>query len=62
MKSRDIVINSINETLLKAALELPARNIRIYPSALKENTAVIGAVTLVLRELFRGKEIKINLG
>ena len=49
-------LDSIKATVKKVGFQLPAQKAKILQSALGENSAVIGAVTLVLQEVFKGKE------
>jgi len=56
MLSNDYALESIKGTVKKVGFELPAQKTRILQSTLGSNAAVIGAVTLVLQEVFKGKE------
>jgi len=56
MLFNDYALESISATVKKVGFELPAQKVRIVPSALGSNAAVVGAVTLVLQEVFKGIE------
>jgi len=56
MLSNDYALDSIKATVKKVGFQLPAQKAKILQSALGSNSAVIGAVTLVLQEVFKGKE------
>lgn len=56
--TNDYVLESIKATVKKAGFKLPAQKVKILQSSLGGNAAVIGAVTLVLQEIFNGKEFE----
>lgn len=56
MLSNEYALGSIKATVKKVGFQLPAQRAKIIQSALGNDAAVIGAATLVLQEVFRGKE------
>jgi len=48
----DLLIDPVREMVAKRAFSVAAERVKILPAKLKENAPVIGATTLVLRELF----------
>ncbi|MBM7556662.1 ROK family transcriptional regulator [Halanaerobacter jeridensis] len=57
VKSKDNIFQYIEEVIESKALEVPAKRVNIVATALGEQAATIGGVTLVLRELFTGPEL-----
>lgn len=60
MLTNEYALESIKATVKKVGFELPAQRTKILQSTLGDNAAVIGAVTLVLQEVFNGKEFSEN--
>lgn len=60
MSSNQYAFESIKATVKKVGFELPAQKTKILQSTLGNDAAVIGAVTLVLQEVFKGKEFADN--
>lgn len=54
------VIETLKETVNKRSMKLPNKNIGIIKSDLGKEAAVIGAASLVIRELFNGNEYLFN--
>ncbi len=54
------VIEALKEIVDKRSMRLPNKNIRITKSVLGKEAAVIGAATLVIKELFSGNEALFN--
>lgn len=59
-KDNSHAIEIIEEEVSKRALKLSAETVRITKSSLGEDAATIGAVTLVIKELFEGEKIVFN--
>ena len=59
-KDNSHAIEIIEEEVSKRALKLSAETVRIKKSSLGEDAATIGAVTLVIKELFEGEKIVFN--
>ena len=59
-KDNSHAIEIIEEQVSKRALKLSAETVRITKSSLGEDAATIGAVTLVIKELFEGEKIVFN--
>ncbi len=57
IKSGSYLFDSIKETVEIRALDGVVDNVKIFPTDLDENAPVIGGVTLVLKELFKGAEL-----
>lgn len=53
----DLVIRKISETVNKFALKTIAEKTVIKPSALENNAASLGAVSLILKDFFEGKSL-----
>ena len=51
-----IMIETLSEVVKKRGLKIPSENVKIVKSDLGENAAVIGAATLVIQEVFKGRE------
>jgi predicted NBD/HSP70 family sugar kinase len=54
------VIEALKEIVDKRSMRVPNKNIRITKSVLGKEAAVIGAATLVIKELFSGNEALFN--
>ena len=59
-KDNSHAIEIIEEEVSKRALKLSSETVRIAKSSLGEDAATIGAVTLVIKELFKGEKIVFN--
>jgi len=57
VKAKSYVFSAILETVEVRALETIAKDTKIVATDLGENTATIGGVTLVLKELFKGAKL-----
>lgn len=53
----DLLMEPLVQTVMIRAMEVPASVVQIMRTKLAENAGSIGAATLVLQELFRGKEL-----
>ena len=51
-----IMIKTLSEVVKKRGLKISSENVKILKSDLGENAAVIGAATLVIQEVFKGRE------
>ena len=51
-----IMIETLSEVVKKRGLRISTENVKIVKSDLGENAAVIGAATLVIQEVFKGRE------
>lgn len=51
-----IMIETLSEVVKKRGLKISSENVKIVKSDLGENAAVIGAATLVIKEVFKGRE------
>ena len=51
-----VIIETLREIVKKRGLRISSENLKIVKSDLGENAAVIGAVTLVIQEVFKGRE------
>lgn len=51
-----IMIKTLSEVVKKRGLRISTENVKIVKSDLGENAAVIGAATLVIQEVFKGRE------
>jgi predicted NBD/HSP70 family sugar kinase len=49
----DLLLEKVRQTVLANAITTRARNTRIIPSSLGADTAIVGAATLVLEEVFQ---------
>ncbi|MDP4177736.1 MAG: ROK family transcriptional regulator [Bacillota bacterium] len=56
MTSNDYALESIKTTVKNVGFMVPSQNVKIVQSALGNNAAAVGAVTLVLEEIFNGRE------
>lgn len=59
-KDNYYAIQIIEKSIKEKALRLSSENVKIAESSLKEDAATIGAVTLVIKELFEGEKIFFN--
>jgi N-acetylglucosamine repressor len=53
----DLLFEPLVQTVMIRAMEVPAKVVNVYKTNLGENAGVIGAATLVLKELFKGTEL-----
>ena len=51
-KAGEMILGSVRKAVRKLAFEEPASKVRIIPSRLGENAVALGAVALVMREIF----------
>lgn len=55
-----IMLETLREVVKKRGLRISRDNLKIFKSDLGENAAVIGAATLVIQEVFKGREFIFN--